>query len=152
MQHERNMRGDECKMKGDGDERKWKQKMTFVDSRPRMLSPTESWKIQIYCLQGVHHLGHLKRYRVFIKFPCVACVCHRVSVVIFVGCLPFRHGSENLPQKMDRLIYAPTHAQWYTYAGAYACIYIYLSIYPSIHPSIYPTIHLSIYLSIDMCV
>ena len=36
MQNERNMRGNECKMKGD--ERKWKQKMTFVDSRPRMLS------------------------------------------------------------------------------------------------------------------
>jgi hypothetical protein len=34
--HERNMRGNEYKMKGD--ERKGTQKMTSVDSRPRMLS------------------------------------------------------------------------------------------------------------------
>ena len=72
MQSERNMRK--------GDERKLKQKMTSVDSRPRMLSPTESWKIHTYCLQGAHHLrkrwvkktdnmilGNLKRYRVFIQ-------------------------------------------------------------------------------------
>ena len=36
MQHQRNMRGNECKWKGD--KRKWTQKMTSVDSRPRMPS------------------------------------------------------------------------------------------------------------------
>ena len=36
MQNQRNMRGNECKVKSD--ERKWKQQVTSVDSRPRMLS------------------------------------------------------------------------------------------------------------------
>ena len=36
MLNERNMWGNECEMKSD--ERKWKQQMTSVDSRPRMLS------------------------------------------------------------------------------------------------------------------
>jgi len=37
-------RGNECKMKGD--ERKWKQKMTSADSRPRMLSHPQNRKLE----------------------------------------------------------------------------------------------------------
>ena len=55
MQHERNMRGNQRKIKGD--ERTWKEKMTFVDSRPRMLShPQKAGKNHISCLKGAHHL------------------------------------------------------------------------------------------------
>ena len=46
MQHERNIGGNESKIKCD--ERKWKHTMTSVDSRPRMLShPQKTGKIAL---------------------------------------------------------------------------------------------------------
>ena len=50
-EHERNMKGNECKMKGT-----WKERMICVDFRPRMLShPQKAGKFTCF-VQRAHHL------------------------------------------------------------------------------------------------
>ena len=91
-----NMRGNECKM--NGDERKWKQKMTSVDSRPRMLShPQKAGKITLIVYRKLTTwendkskkndnviLGHLKRCRVLIQ-PHINCTNQLRRSHFFLG-------------------------------------------------------------------